>query len=119
MLIMGNFVSLIAALDDYSTIGRQSWPTLKVRSVLVATQYAHSGNNKGLNGPKSPAFWNQALHIMQRLATQSKCNQQLSKKNSRMNTTYQPAPASDAITFTAIKETEKCSLSDDASGLID
>lgn len=38
---------------------------------------------------------------------------------SRMNTTYQPAPASDAITFTAIKETEKCSLSDDASGLID
>ena len=38
---------------------------------------------------------------------------------SRMNTTYQPAPASDAITFTAIEETEKCSLSDDASALID
>ena len=26
---------------------------------------------------------------------------------SRMNTTYQPAPASDAITITAIEETEK------------
>lgn len=38
---------------------------------------------------------------------------------SRMNTTYQPAPASDVITFTAIEETEKCSLSDDASALID
>ena len=38
---------------------------------------------------------------------------------SRMNTTYQPAPASDVITFTAIEETEKCSLSNDASALID
>ena len=38
---------------------------------------------------------------------------------SRMNTIYQPAPASDAITFTAIEETEKRSLSDDASALID
>lgn len=38
---------------------------------------------------------------------------------SRMNTTYQPAPASDAITFTAMKETEKRSLSDAASALID
>lgn len=38
---------------------------------------------------------------------------------SRMNTTYQPAPASDAITFTAMEETEKRSLSDAASALID
>ena len=38
---------------------------------------------------------------------------------SRMNTTYQPAPASDAITITAIEETEKCTLWDDASALID
>ena len=38
---------------------------------------------------------------------------------SRMNITYQPAPASDAIAFTAIEETEKRSLSDDASALID
>ena len=38
---------------------------------------------------------------------------------SAMNTTYQPSPASDAITFTAIEETEKPSLSDDASTLID
>ena len=36
-----------------------------------------------------------------------------------MNITYQPAPASDAITFTAKEETEKRSLSDDASALID
>ena len=38
---------------------------------------------------------------------------------SPMNTTYQPAPASGAITFTAIEETEKRSLSDDASAIID
>lgn len=38
---------------------------------------------------------------------------------SRMNTTYQPAPASDAITITAIEETEKRTLWDDASALID
>ena len=39
---------------------------------------------------------------------------------SHMNTTYQPAPASnDAITFTAVEETEKRSLSDAASALID
>ena len=38
---------------------------------------------------------------------------------SPMNTTYQPPPASDAITFTAIEETEKRSLSDDASAVID
>ena len=62
---------------------------------------------------------------MQRLATQSKCNQQQEQElktaliESRMNTTYQPAPASDAITFTAMKETEKRSLSDAASALID
>ena len=44
---------------------------------------------------------------------------QLALIESCMNTTYQPAPASDAITFTAVEETEKCSLSDDASALID
>ena len=38
---------------------------------------------------------------------------------SRMNTTYQPAPASDAITITAVEETEKRTLWDDASALID
>lgn len=38
---------------------------------------------------------------------------------SRMNTTYQPAPASDAITITAIEETEKRTLWDDASAIID
>ena len=37
-----------------------------------------------------------------------------------MNTIYQPAPTSnDAITFTAVEETEKRLLSDAASVLID
>ena len=39
---------------------------------------------------------------------------------SHMNTIYQPAPTSnDAITFTAVEETEKRPLSDAASALID
>lgn len=39
---------------------------------------------------------------------------------SRMNTIYQPTPASnDAITFTAVEENEKRPLSDAASALMD
>lgn len=128
--IPGDDVSLIAALDEYNRRTNLARPQSEIG--LGGNPVRTLWELKGIKWPSIPSvpessssttFNATSSHAKQLQPTTMQEEQEQLKTaliESRMNTIYQPTPASnDAITITAVEENEKRPLSDAASALMD
>ena len=128
--IPGDDVSLIAALDEYNRRTNLARPQSEIG--LGGNPVRTLWELKGIKWPSNPSvpessssttFNATSSHAKQLQPTTMQEEQEQLKTaliESRMNTIYQPTPASnDAITITAVEENEKRPLSDAASALMD